>query len=320
MASQLPGRASPSRDEARDTSRVDTLLKTPTTLSLSAHQTRSATPKELVTHIQKGVIGLLQAKYPKEKIPSEISLKGSTVTDWLMDQDLTADLDFIIKFLYNPDTVPPFSMGGDELNSLMRTALLNAFITISGGSALLDLSNTENNTRILDDLASSIDYRHIFHPSHGTFKKPLTSFQDTTKKIWIHISCFRLAEPTQAACAPGPEVDITCVFCPQDLGSSQDFLHNAVSILIRDSESLLQFSKNEKDVIQALRERSIVVLDPEMHNGIFRLFYEAVGKGRHICNKPEDYTKGMTLFSNAVKKPQSFQFFWRFINEKSQSR
>ena len=320
MASQLPGRASPSRDEARDTSRVDTLLKTPTTLSLTAHQTRSATPKELVTHIQKGVIGLLQAKYPKEKIPSEISLKGSTVTDWLMDQDLTADLDFIIKFLYNPDTVPPFSMGGDELNSLMRTALLNAFITISGGSALLDLSNTENNTRILDDLASSIDYRHIFHPSHGTFKKPLTSFQDTTKKIWIHISCFRLAEPTQAACAPGPEVDITCVFCPQDLGSSQDFLHNAVSILIRDSESLLQFSKNEKDVIQALRERSIVVLDPEMHNGIFRLFYEAVGKGRHICNKPEDYTKGMTLFSNAVKKPQSFQFFWRFINEKSQSR
>ncbi|MCX6988968.1 MAG: hypothetical protein NTZ52_05660 [Chlamydiae bacterium] len=325
MASQLPDRASPSRDETRDTSRVDTLLKTPTTLSLSAHQTRSAIPKELVTHIQEEVIRLLQVHHPKEKITTEISLKGSTVTDWLMGQEFTADLDFVIKFLYNPDTAPPFSFQDTELNELMQTVLLNAFIRISGGeggSALLELNKPRQNSSILQALPSSlgIDYQHIFHPTTGTFKKPLTSFQDTTKKIWKHITCFRLAKPTQAACAAGPEVDITCVFCPQELASSPDFLHNAVSILIRDREYLVQFSENQTAVIQALRERSIVVLDPQMHNGLFRLLYEAVGKGRHICNKPEDYTKGITLLAQAVDKPKSFQFFWKFMKEKSQSR
>ena len=325
MASQLPDRASPSRDETRDTSRVDTLLKTPTTLSLSPHQTRSAIPKELVTHIQEEVIRLLQVHHPKEKITTEISLKGSTVTDWLMGQEFTADLDFVIKFLYNPDTAPPFSFQDTELNELMQTVLLNAFIRISGGeggSALLELNKPRQNSSILQDLPSSlgIDYQHIFHPTTGTFKKPLTSFQDTTKKIWKHITCFRLAKPTQAACAAGPEVDITCVFCPQELASSPDFLHNAVSILIRDREYLVQFSENQTAVIQALRERSIVVLDPQMHNGLFRLLYEAVGKGRHICNKPEDYTKGITLLAQAVDKPKSFQFFWKFMKEKSQSR
>lgn len=311
----------------RDLKQIHDLLDHPISLTLKQGPPISVTPRKIVAELELAVHALMMQKHPELKqlgLKCETSLRGSTVTNHLLSEQLpSTDLDFVLKVLYTPQKGE--SWNPEELNEFMRIALLNAFISIveTSPSQRLDLQ-VEANALILEDLRAKgvVDYRLIFHPKTGPLKKPLCSFEraptlqrklgvvssDDTFKVWRNIICLR------------SDLDINCTFGPEECCDSLDFLHNAVAVIVKSKGLELQFLEEEGSVLESLTNKSLVILDQSMHKGLFRLFYESVGKARYIQHVPQEYQKAMDLLTESVSSGKSLKPLWDLIKEKSQSR
>jgi hypothetical protein len=324
--SHVPGR---SFQATKDMSRVVSLIDdTQTKLCLKPQSGTFVESRVLVNVIEKELMRVLKTELGRN-VTAEITLRGSTVTDWLMDEkDLSADLDFVITVLY--DDLLPLPQ---NINAFMKKVLLNSFMQIRNGKEgwqrLNPMLGSDEQDVLSVFMKMGVDHEHIFNTDgRGLFKKaPLSVFNDRTK-TWMSFNCLKSVQS-------GPELDITCVFRSKHSQEAQDFLHNAVAIVLDEDEGDgIKFLQPEEQVAQALKNRSIVILD-SMHHGIFRLFYEAVGKGRRMLDKQE-YRNGMILLRQALDKgrravskdtygggadkPARFGFLWNFIREKAASR